>query len=128
MGSQPTFMRCAQLLRLLCLTLRCPTGTVSFYSIWRLIVRSYNTLLLKVETGLCCDTGLPLFFVIRIRSKTHGISGTYNEYVQVIRVINSQFLGAFAKFRKATVVFVMSVRLFARMEQLGFYLRIIHKV
>ena len=72
--------------------------------------------------------GCRFFFVIRIRSKTHGISGTYNEYVQVIRVINSQFLGAFAKFRKATVVFVMSVRLFARMEQLGFYLRIIHKV
>jgi hypothetical protein len=62
-GSQPTFMRCAQLLRLLCLTLRCHTGTVSIYSIWRLIVRSYNTLLLKVETGLCSGTGLPLFFL-----------------------------------------------------------------
>jgi hypothetical protein len=30
-------------------------------------------------------------------------------------------LGAFANFRKATIIFVMSVRPFFRMEELGFH-------
>ena len=37
--------------------------------------------------------------------------------------IQHMFLGAFAKFRKVTVKFVMSVCLFVRMEQLGFHCR-----
>jgi len=36
-------------------------------------------------------------------------------------------LGAFAKLRKATVSFIMSVRLSARMEQLGCHSRILMK-
>jgi len=35
--------------------------------------------------------------------------------------ISSVFLGAFAKLRKATISFVMYVRLSVRMEQLGFH-------
>jgi len=34
-------------------------------------------------------------------------------------VIRAQFLGAFAKLRKVTISFIVSVRLSARMEQLG---------
>jgi hypothetical protein len=34
---------------------------------------------------------------------------------------SSPFLGAFAKLRKETISFVMSVRLSVRMEQIGFH-------
>jgi hypothetical protein len=37
-------------------------------------------------------------------------------------VINRPFLGAFAKLRRATISFLMSIRLSVRMEQLGFHL------
>jgi hypothetical protein len=36
-----------------------------------------------------------------------------------LQLVIGFFLGAFAKVRKATISFVMSVQLFVRMEQLG---------
>jgi hypothetical protein len=39
-----------------------------------------------------------------------------------------QFLGAFAKLRKAAVVFVMSVRFSVRMEQLGSHWKYFHEI
>jgi len=43
------------------------------------------------------------------------------KHIITLRELNVQFLGAFAKLRKVTLSFVMSVCLCVRMEQLGFY-------
>ena len=50
---------------------------------------------------------LPLYHFMKKRSPS------------VIFAFIAQFLGAFAKLRKATITFVMSVRLSFRMQQLG---------
>jgi hypothetical protein len=39
----------------------------------------------------------------------------------ILRTVHSDILGAFAKWQKAIISFVMSVRLSVRMEQLGSY-------
>jgi hypothetical protein len=58
----------------------------------------------------------------RIGRKIEPSSGRYTrtEEIGISNDIQSFYLlGAFAKLRKATITFVMSVRLFVRMEQLG---------
>jgi len=42
-------------------------------------------------------------------------------YSNLCTVKDNDFLGAFAKLRKATISFVMSVRPSVRMQQLGFH-------
>jgi hypothetical protein len=43
-------------------------------------------------------------------------------------LVNPLVLGAFAKFRKATISFVMSVRLSVRMEQFGSHWADFHEI
>jgi hypothetical protein len=44
------------------------------------------------------------------------------------RCLSASFLSAFAKFRKATIGFVMSVRPSVRMEQLGSHWTDFHEI
>jgi hypothetical protein len=55
-------------------------------------------------------------YIIGLFSKTKKEGSTVVKLLQTF-----SFLGAFAKFRKATIIFVMSVSPSARMEQLGFH-------
>jgi len=50
------------------------------------------------------------------------------ESVRVYCAVGNQFLGAFAKLRRATLSFLMSVQLSVRMEKLGSQLPDSHEI
>jgi len=54
-----------------------------------------------------------------------GVTSVQQTVPQVIR---EQFLGAFAKLRNATIIFIMSVHLSVRIEQLGSYWTDFHEI
>jgi hypothetical protein len=54
-------------------------------------------------------------------------------YIRKVWIFKKQptiksFLGPFANFRKATLSFVISVRLFVRIEQLGYHWTYFHEI
>jgi hypothetical protein len=54
-----------------------------------------------------------------VETKGVHFCGVWQEIVMLFTKLGISFLGAFTKLRKATINFVMSVRLSVRMEQIG---------
>ena len=80
----------------------------------------------------------PLFYYLRRQSPTFTTFSVDYDSPKWLSLLsqpphpsihqNAQFLGSFAKFRKATVSFVMSVRPFVRLEQLGSHWADFHEI
>jgi hypothetical protein len=70
------------------------------------------------------------FYVLpRDHLYTYVLYGSQNKHQLFPNTqITDCFLGAFAKLRKATISFVMSVHLSVRMEQLGSHLTDFHEI
>ena len=70
----------------------------------------------------------PLLVIVEVTSRSLRILPAVRRTESSPKEPTTNFLGAFAKLRKATISFVMSVCLSLRMEQLGSHWKDFHEI